>query len=89
MRELLVPLPTRSVVVFDGQRAAAAALTKRPLAALRLTLLPTVFTSSRDWFSPESLARTASSTHVQWTLQLSVGVPAKGLFRTRFSRTWS
>jgi hypothetical protein len=38
--ELLVPVPTRSVVVLLGQRAAAALLTKRPDAADRLTLLP-------------------------------------------------
>jgi hypothetical protein len=36
-RELLVPDPTRSVVVLPGQRAAVALLTKRPLDADRLT----------------------------------------------------
>lgn len=41
---LLVPDPTRSVVVFPGHRAAAALLTKRPLDAERLTVRPMVIT---------------------------------------------
>jgi hypothetical protein len=35
-----VPVPTRSVVVLLGQRAAAAAETKRPDPALLFTVLP-------------------------------------------------
>jgi hypothetical protein len=42
VRALPVPDPTRSVVVFEGQRAAAALLTKRPLDAERLTVRPMV-----------------------------------------------
>lgn len=65
-RELLVPLPTRSVVVLPGQRATAALLTKRPLPAERFTDLAMVITSrvivtcaARDEVVPEHYAQRA------------------------------
>lgn len=50
VRLLLVPLPTRSVVVFAGHLATVALLTKRPLPALRLTVL--AMRSSSDLVHP-------------------------------------
>jgi hypothetical protein len=46
-RPLLVPEPTRSVVVLPGHRTTVARETNRPVLALRDTLLPAM-TSSKD-----------------------------------------
>jgi hypothetical protein len=45
-RLLLVPRPTRSVVVRPGDRAAAVLDTNRPVLALRLTLRPRAITGT-------------------------------------------
>lgn len=66
-RELLVPAPTRSVVVFLGDRAAVALETKRPVRELRLTDLDldiAVFSLMRipRWRAASSLRPTDSVT---------------------------